>query len=366
MNRVMLNEGDLFKMVSSCVKTILRENYLDNIYMSDNFKRWFAGSKMVDKNGRPLLLGHATRSFGFNKFNTPFIHLSSIEDASFFSGGNLRMFINKETLNKLSDEDVLDLHNKYFTYGDDSNKVYLIDDDAFEAIKLEYDDKLKETYKPEEIEMYRKWGLNIENSRKWLVICKEVFEKYYNKNDGRLCYVGGCNGMPVLTPSCDDDPNDRRFLDFWLRRTFPTTKQIRDKLTAEMFEKDGYLGRGGTYPLCARVLNPLHIDCQGRPWNDISITPQNCDAYNDLFDKYCEHGLNRNRYERGSWLSLDNESIACLARELGYDGVVFHNIREGFYGEARMSETYIVFSTKQLKSPFENNGDFGDVEDLFK
>ena len=29
MNRVMLNEGDLFKMVSSCVKTILRECSID-------------------------------------------------------------------------------------------------------------------------------------------------------------------------------------------------------------------------------------------------------------------------------------------------------------------------------------------------
>lgn len=27
---------------------------------------------------------------------------------------------------------------------------------------------------------------------------------------------------------------------------------------------------------------------------------------------------------------------------------------------------YIVFSTKQLKSPYENNGNFGDVDNLFK
>ena len=31
-----------------------------------------------------------------------------------------------------------------------------------------------------------------------------------------------------------------------------------------------------------------------------------------------------------------------------------------------MDTTYIVYSTKQLKSPFENNGDFGDVENIFK
>ena len=363
---MLLTENDLRIIVKNCIGRLLKENYLDNIYLSPNFMRWFAGSKMVDEKGRPLLLGHATRSFGFNKFNTPFIHLSSIDDASFFSGGNRRMFKYKNTFSKMSDQDVLDLYNEYFTW-DDTDKVYLIDDDAFEAIKLEYDNRLKKTYEPEEIEICRKYGLSIENKRKWLVICKGVFENYYNKNAGRLCYVaGGNNGMPRLIPSCDDDPNDRRFLDVWLKRTFPTTKQIRDELITKMFEKDGYAGRGGTYPLCARVLNPLHIDCKGRPWDNISITPQNCDAYNDLFNKYCEHGLNCNRYERGSWFSLDNESIACLAQELGYDGVVFHNIREGAYGEARMKETYIVFSTKQLKSPFENNGDFGDVENMFK
>ena len=70
--------------------------------------------------------------------------------------------------------------------------------------------------------------------------------------------------------------------------------------------------------------------------------------------------------KKGSYFGLDNESIAYLAKLCGYDGVVFKNIREGAYGNVRMDTTYIVFSTKQLKSPYENNGNFGDVDNLFK
>ena len=87
-----------------------------------NFKKWFNGSKMVDENGKPLLLGHATRSFGFNKFNTNFIHLSSINDASYFSGGNKRMFKFKNTINKMDDNEIVNFYNKYFKYQINSKK----------------------------------------------------------------------------------------------------------------------------------------------------------------------------------------------------------------------------------------------------
>jgi hypothetical protein len=78
------------------------------------------------------------------------------------------------------------------------------------------------------------------------------------------------------------------------------------------------------------------------------------------------YGLNQTNLGRGSWFYLDNETIAEFAKELGYDGVVFKRIKEGSYGNVNMDTTYIVYSTKQLKSPFENNGDFGDVENIFK
>ena len=364
MNRIKLTESDLHKIIRTCVGKILQEGLLDRIYLSDSFKKWFSGSKMVDDNGRPLLLGHATRSFGFDKFNTDFIHLSSFDDASFFSGGNRRMFRDKETIGNMSDEEIIELYNKFFTYGDKSNEVELLDDETARLIALEYNSAIEKTYDPEEIAIHKKYGMNIEKEREILPIFKKIFLNHYKENRGNICYLKHDNGMPTLSPYYYDYfKNKERQTESWLNREFPTVQMIREKLANDMFTPDRYEGKGGTYPLCARVLNPLHVDCHWNTWDCIYIY-KDFPEYDEFLDKYCEE--TGKRITRGSSFGLDNESIAYIAKQLGYDGVVFHNIREGAYGEARMRETYIVFSTKQLKSPFENNGNFGDVENMFK
>lgn len=46
-------------------------NELENIIDSNNFKKWFGNSKVVDKNGNPLIVYHGTKSKSdFNIFNT--------------------------------------------------------------------------------------------------------------------------------------------------------------------------------------------------------------------------------------------------------------------------------------------------------
>ena len=58
----------LEEKIRSVVRKVLREGFLDDVYSGNNFMKWFKGSKIVDENGKPLILGHATRSFGFKKF----------------------------------------------------------------------------------------------------------------------------------------------------------------------------------------------------------------------------------------------------------------------------------------------------------
>lgn len=363
--KVVINEIAIRKIVAESIGNMLAEGYLDSVYGSESFKRWFSGSKIVDENGRPKLLGHATRSFGFNRFNTDFIHLSTINNASFFSGGNRRMFKFKKTLSKLTDEEVIELYNEYFTYNGDSQLVKVTDEMA-EKIISEYDKSITELDDPEEIKALQKYGINAENKKSLLKICKALFLKKYNKYTDKMYFVSCYNGLPRLQPGIDTKYTDTERIKRWLKVSFPTINGIRNEVIENMFKKDNYVGRGGTYALCARVLNPLHIDCHGNTWDKIYIykdTPE----YDRLFDKYCEANPKASRtLNRGSSFGLDNESIAYFAKKLGYDGVIFHNIREGAYGEAPMKETYIVFSTKQLKSPFENSGEFGDIENLFK
>lgn len=358
-NRYNLSETITRNIVENVVRRLLSEGYLDDIYGSDNFMRWFKGSKIVDENGRPLLLGHATRSFGFKKFNTEFIHLSSINDASYFSGGNKRMFRYKNTLNKLSEDEIINLYNNNFSGSDGQYRK--LDSNALDKIKAKYNENFNEL--DELIKSQDNDAINDMNALKKSYTM--LMNKIRHYPDG-LIYKTSYNGseLPKLTPY-GFDINEMNFKE-WLNSTFITLNRLKKILLYCMFDDDDYIGKGGTYALCARVINPLYIDCKGNPWDKIYVTPQNCNAYDGLFERYCEEGLNKYGYKKGSWFTLDNETIAYFAKELGYDGVIFKNIREGAYGDVRMDATYIVFSTKQLKSPFENNGDFGDVENLFK
>lgn len=355
-------EEKIRNIVRSIVRNVLREGFLDDIYGGDNFMRWFKGSKIVDESGRPLILGHATRSFGFKKFNTEFIHLSSINDASYFSGGNKRLFRYKNTLDKLSDDDVIELYNEYLGF-ENNGRYFRLDSDAFARIEDAYRN---------EFAKLSKWAKDgeddIEEEINNLKRAYSLFIRKANRFPNRLIYKGVYqeDTLPPLMPKGFDLDNEDFKL--WINNYFITTSRLRKIVLNWMFKNDRYSGKGGTYPLCARVLNPLYVDCEGNPWNRIYVTPQGCNGYNKLFDKYHELGWDKNKIgqiSKGSWLIMDNESIAYLAKLCGYDGVVFKNIREGAYGNVRMDTTYIVFSTKQLKSPYENNGNFGNVENIF-
>lgn len=342
----------------------LNEGHLDNVYGSDNFKRWFSGSKIVDENGQPRLLGHATRNFGFNKFNTPYIHLAPINDAAYFSGGNKRMFRYKKTLDKLSPEELVNLYNKHFAY---SEKYHVLDSSAQERITKAYEDEIAKLHTAEEQDELRRYGHDPEKELEVVNTTYAMFKHIVQRYGDSIYYKEFQNGMLRLAPASWNITSKKdKAYELWSKGTFCTLNRMKQILSSQMFDEDEYAGNGGTYALCARIVNPLYVNCQGRAWDSICISPQTCEAYNSIFDKYSELGWNKSGYNKGTWIRLDNESIAYIAQQLGYDGVVFKNIKEGSYGNVHMDETYIVFSTKQLKSPFENNGDFGDVEHIFK
>lgn len=340
----------------------LFENYLNDIYAGNNFRNWFKGSKIVDSNGNPLLLGHATRNFGFNRFKTRFIHLSTIDDAAYFSGGNKRMFRYKKTLDKLSNEEVISIFNKHFSYG--QGILNILDDSAINAINTAYENTLSKLSSPEHKENLRKYGIDAQEEVEVHEHAYAMFRRIAERYNGKIFYREYSNGLPRLIPH--GFGIDKASFTKWLKETFMTIGQIKRIILNCMFEKDSYMGKGGVYPLCARVVNPFHVNCQGNAWDKIYLLHDNCTDYDGICHKFREFGWDKYNGSHYGLGALDNEAIAILAQELGYDGVIFHNIREGAYGNQRMDTTYIVFSTKQLKSPFENNGDFGNVENIYK
>lgn len=72
-----LNKSRVTKIIAEEIKETIRgvlktnnPNYVDLKSAIKNFKRWFDGSKVVEKNGDPLLCYHGTPTGGFTTFNT--------------------------------------------------------------------------------------------------------------------------------------------------------------------------------------------------------------------------------------------------------------------------------------------------------
>lgn len=53
----------LEEKIRSVVRKVLREGFLDDVYSGNNFMKWFKGSKIVDENGKPLILGSCDQKF---------------------------------------------------------------------------------------------------------------------------------------------------------------------------------------------------------------------------------------------------------------------------------------------------------------
>lgn len=84
------------------------------------------------------------------------------------------------------------------------------------------------------------------------------------------------------------------------------------------------------YPVYLRMLKPLIVDAQGENWSYVPF--------------------------KGSFYYADD--IVSLAEEKGHDGVIFLNIYDTHSGNNILSNTYVVFSPKQIKSATKNAGTF--------
>ncbi len=59
----------LRKFIATTISEYLNEQHSDNdIKLNDNFFEWFGNSKVVDKNGNPMICYHGTPSGGFEEF----------------------------------------------------------------------------------------------------------------------------------------------------------------------------------------------------------------------------------------------------------------------------------------------------------
>ena len=120
--------------------------------------------------------------------------------------------------------------------------------------------------------------------------------------------------------------------------------------------KDG--ARRGNYAVYLKMEKPLTIDCQFHNWDDIPISAE--ESYRGKF-----YGLAlNNEYTTGLYVYTTTDNVVEFAKENGYDGVIFENVRDNSsenpkYIPAYMggkgqklgaNNVYAVLESEQIKS----------------
>ena len=90
----------------------------------------------------------------------------------------------------------------------------------------------------------------------------------------------------------------------------------------------------GVYPVYLRLLNPMVVEGRGALWSHIP-------------------------FERGVYKT---DQLSAIAKQRGYDGVIFRDIYDSMIVQDVVSDVYVAFDPRQVKSATENVGAF-DPED---
>lgn len=124
--------------------------------------------------------------------------------------------------------------------------------------------------------------------------------------------------------------------------------KAKDYLKGKLTEQ----AQKGNYSLYAKLNNPYVVECDGSYYNDITY-------YEDLPDKLKEF------YPNGLWRTGTTRDVAEYAKQAGYDGVVFKNLKDNGGRNSNVSldtvsDVYITFNPKNVKSAdaitYDNNG----------
>lgn len=120
---------------------------------------------------------------------------------------------------------------------------------------------------------------------------------------------------------------------------FTDNKEIVDKYYN--VENSQAPGKQQVYSCYLNAQNPLVIDAKGGPWNKIDLPEE---LQNKGIHTYYEWGKGKVDSPNAS-----TDNIAKYAKDNGYDGVIFKNVRDGS-SEEKPSNIYAVFNSNQIKS----------------
>ncbi len=288
-----------------------------------NFKAWFGNSKVVDEQGKPLVVYHGSRESGFTEFSTDYIDHSRSHKGFFFASnwqlacsyikGSCRDAAIPEIFDSL--EDALDaardedadfsVETQYYDREEGSGVTYDSEDDLLEQYEFDDEDDVED-------------------------FIKENVAKAYKVYDVDGYRVG----------EFDEDELDAML---------------------ETINERGGDRRPGIYEVYLKMENPLVIDAGDQNWEDIRLDGDwnPVDRYEDLEDDNGEP----------LWYPYTTRELVKIAFDGESDGLIIKNVYDaggGGHGTEH-GDVYVVFKPNQIKSADKNIGTYSpDDADIRK
>lgn len=293
------------------------------LYEQSNFKEFFDGSKVVDADGRPLVVWHGTDGI-FTVFDTG--RNPKTPHGVFFSDHptargytSYDYDIGHPSLNQILNDGV------EFADGLKVIQGRIIVDSRGDAFYADYDN-----------------------------LSEEELAELVDADEGETLGVG------------------YRIVDFRTGKAESPWMSL-DEIERDIdYELESV--KGGTVPVYLAIKNPLVFDAKGRTWNDLYepeekyVVRDEDDYIVEVFETEEEAVREVERAGEGYSYGLEEvagepvttDDIVAMAAEQGYDGVIFKNINDqGPYGSPwGTSDVYVALSSNQIKLAYDNRGTF--------
>lgn len=141
--------------------------------------------------------------------------------------------------------------------------------------------------------------------------------------------------------------------------------KAKDYLKGKLTEQ----AQKGNYSLFAKIENPLIIDASKSNWNEIDVKP----VMNTPFGDAIKADYGEDYFDYGTQ-HLSTREVSNYAKQAGYDGVVFKNLKDNGGRNSNVSldtvsDVYITFNPNNVKSAdaitYDNNGEVIPLSERF-
>jgi hypothetical protein len=289
-----------------------------------NFKAWFGNSKVVDEQGKPLVVYHGSSKSGFTKFSTNYIDRRRSHEGFFFASnwqlacsyieGSCRDAVIPEIFDSL--EDALDaardedadfsVETQYYDREEGSGVTYDSEDDLLEQYEFDDEDDVEDFIKENVAKAYKVYDV-----------------------DGYRVGEFDEDELDAMLETINDRGGDRR---------------------------------PGIYEVYLKIEDPLIIDAGHQNWDDIRLDGD----WNPVKHGAPEFDPN---LEEPLWISYMTRDLVVVALDAEHDGLIIKNVYDaggGGHGTEH-GDVYVVFKPNQIKSADKNIGTYSlDDADIRK